>query len=76
MDNIATYNSDINVLTQNLKKNSDVLNELGDTDKMEKIKNFQGINDEVNELLYRERVIFGISSLIALTVTIVTYKMI
>jgi hypothetical protein len=76
MDSIASYNSDINVLRENILKNNKALDELGDTKKMEKIKNYDGINDEVNELLYRERIIFGISSLIAITATIVTFKMI
>jgi hypothetical protein len=76
MDNIASYNSDINALRQNITKNTNMLNELSDTEKIEKIKNYQGINEEVNSVLYRERIIFGISSVVAIISTIVTFKMI
>lgn len=76
MDHIASYNSDINVLRENIIKNTKLFNELGDTEKLEKIKNYQGINDEISNLLYRERIIFGITSVIAVITTIVTFKMI
>ncbi len=74
MDNIATYNSDINTLRENIVKNNKVLNELGDTEKIQKIKNYEGIKDEINKILYRERIIFGVSCLVALSITIVTVK--
>jgi hypothetical protein len=74
MDNIATYNSDIDVLRKNIIKNTTLFNELGDTEKIEKIKNYEGINDEISNALYRERIIFGISSVIAVITTLVTFK--
>jgi hypothetical protein len=76
MDNIATYNSDINVLRENIKKNNKTLSELEDTSHIQKIKNYEGINDEVNNLLYREKIVFGITGLVAISATIVTFKMI
>ena len=74
MDNIATYNSDINVLRGNIIENNKIINELGDKNKIKKIKNYDGINQEVNDLLYREKIIFGITSLVAISTTIVTFK--
>jgi hypothetical protein len=76
MDNIASYNSDVDVLINKINKNNRLLDELGNTEKIELIKNYDGINDEVNKLLYREKIIFGISGFIAVAVTIITFKMI
>ena len=76
MDKISTYNSDINVLNNTLNNNNKILNDLGNKNKIQHIKNYEGINAEVNNLLYRERIIFGISAIIAITTTIATFKMI
>lgn len=74
MDTIATYNSDIVNLNQNIVKNNLMLDELRDKNKIQKIKNYDGINQEVNNLLYRERLIFGILGLVAISTSIVTFK--
>ena len=74
MDQISTYNSDIDVLNNTLNNTNKTLNELGDKNKIQNIKNYEDINTEVNNLLYRERIIFGISSIIAITITIATFK--
>ncbi len=76
MDSITSYSSDIEVLRESIKKNNDMLNKLGDNETIQKIKNYEGINQEVSNLLSRERVFFAIYSLIAVTVSITTVKMI
>ncbi len=76
MDNIASYNSDINSIISNLEKNNKLINELADKDRIEKIKNYDGINDEINDLLYREKIIFGISVFVAISTTIATFNLI
>jgi hypothetical protein len=74
MDNISSYNSDIYSLKNNIIKNNKALNELGDKNKILKIKNYDGINQEISELLYREKIMFSITALVAISFSIVTFK--
>jgi len=73
---IANYNSDIDVLNQELIKTNHKLNELGDKNNILNMKKYEDINAEVSILLYREKIIFGVSALIAVSIGITTFKMI
>lgn len=74
MDNIASYNSDIDGLKQNIEKNDKLMSELNDKKMIEKVKSYEGIQTELGNLLYREKIIFGVTSFIAISITIITFK--
>jgi hypothetical protein len=76
MDPISSYNSNIDFLDKTVSKNKDELNKLRNIDKIKKIKTYEDINAEVERLLYRERIIFAVSALIAISVGITTMKLI
>ena len=74
MDNIASYNSDIDGLKQNIEKNDKLMSELNDKKMIEKVKSYEGIQTELGNLLYREKIIFGVTSFISISITIITIK--
>lgn len=74
MDNISSYNSDIDGLKQNIEKNDKRMIELNDKKMIEKVKSYEGIQTELGNLLYREKIIFGVTSFIAISITIITFK--
>jgi hypothetical protein len=68
---IASYNSDIDALKVNIV-NSNI--EVLDTDNIKKYKNYEGINKEISNSLYKKKIIFGISSVVAIVATVITVK--
>jgi precorrin-2 methylase len=65
----ASYNSDIDALKVNIvNSNIEVLGNIT------KYKNYEGINKEISNSLYKEKTIFGISSVIAIIATVITVK--
>ena len=74
MDYIASYNSDVTNLKTFIQKKMDELNELTNEDRNKMIKGYKRTNEEMEDLLYRERLLFYLYSFIGVSITLITIK--